>query len=113
MRRRLLMVVAALGCCGILCLGLLIYAEWRFRRNFLAAKNAFDARRYDDAVARFSRLAGSRPDSGEVGYWLGMSESLAGNPEAALGIWGRVPVQAHEAPMANLARARLAIELGR
>jgi enediyne biosynthesis protein E4 len=113
MRRRLVMVIVALGCCGILCLGLLVYAQWRFRRNFLAAKNAFDARRYDDAVERFSRLARIRPGSGEVGYWLGMSESLAGRPDVALDTWGRVPEEAHEAAMANLARARLAIDLGR
>jgi len=91
----------------------LVYGQWRFRSELREAKAAFNVGHYREASERFSRLVRSRPESGEAGYWLGMAELLQRHPEAALDAWGRVPDQAREAPTAALARARLAIELGR
>ena len=70
-------------------------------------------KRYSEAGARLARLAQSWPDRGKVSYWLGTCELLEGHSAQALETWGRVPDEAPEAPVAALARARLAIDLNR
>jgi len=63
--------------------------------------------------ARLARLEKRWPMRGDVEYLLGLCEQIEGHTDAALAAWGRVPALAEEAPMAALARGRLALNTGR
>src|SRR5206468_171402 len=115
MLRRTLVVVlgAGLWVVPVAWLAVGMIADRRFQAEMHRAEAEFAARRYDAAGARLARLARRRPGRGDVEYWLGMCENLAGHPDAALAAWGRVPDGASEAPQAARRRAELALERGR
>ena len=65
------------------------------------------------AKARLAGMARRWPDRAEIDYQLGLCERARGRDEAALAAWGRVPDNVALAPLAALARGRLAFETGR
>lgn len=85
----------------------------QLRAELRLARADFDARRYQDSSSRFARLAARWPGRADLEYWLGASEMMAGQPDAALEAWGRVPDGYSETPLAALSRGRLALEIGR
>ncbi len=113
MRRVLSILAAALGLALGVWVAVWAVQEWRFQSELRQAERAFNGGRIPEARSRLARLARNRPGRGEVEYWLGQCELFAGNAEAALEAWGRVPNQAKEAHLAALSRGRLAIEMGR
>jgi tetratricopeptide (TPR) repeat protein len=113
MRRRILIVLA-------LSVGLAL-ATWfaarevsarQLQSELRAAQRDFVARHLSDAKKRLATLAKRWPGRGDVEYWLGACEMAAGQNDAALATWGRVPDAANEAQLAALSRGRLALETG-
>ena len=113
MRRPLSILAAGLGLAMGVCVGVWAFRQWQFESEMRQAERAFKAGRFKEAESRLARLARRWPAVGEVEYWLGECEMIAGHAEAALAAWGRVPDQAKEAQLAALARGRLAMETGR
>ncbi len=113
MRGRLLIVFLGLGALLAAWFAVRAVERRRLETELRQARSEFGARRFGAARARLARLAVRWPDEGEVEYLLGACEKIQGHPEAALAAWERVPAQANQAPLADLARGRLALELGR
>ncbi len=115
MRRRMPILVVGLGTWLALAAWFAagMIGSWRFRSELRLAEGDAAAGRYGEARERLARLAARRPGQGEVELWLGVSEKAAGDDEAALAAWGRVPDAAPEAPQALLSRGMLALDSGR
>ncbi len=112
MRRGLLILLVGIGLGVAVWLVFHAVAEGRLRDELRLAEHDFAARRFAEASERLKRLAIRWPGRADVEYWLGLSETALGHPEAALAAWGRVPDDAQEAAPAALARGRLALERG-
>jgi hypothetical protein len=85
----------------------------RYRAELARARREFRDGLVGTARARLVRLEARWPRRGEIEYWLGRCEMEAGNTEAAIAAWGRVPDDARQAPLAALARGRAASKVGR
>jgi len=112
-RRLILVLGLALGLVLAAWFGVCALKTRRFQTELRQAQKDISARRFGAAHARLVRLAQTWPGMGEVEYLLGSCEMVKGDDEAALAAWSRVPDQAKEAPLAALARGRLALEMGR
>jgi tetratricopeptide (TPR) repeat protein len=112
-RRRLVVVAIGIGLAVAAWLGARAVLARRFREELARAREEFEARRFAAARVRLTRLAGRRPDDGEVGLLLGECERTLGHPDAALAAWGRIPEGAEQASQAALSGGRMALGLGR
>jgi enediyne biosynthesis protein E4 len=113
MRRGRLIVVVGTVFAAAGWLGFWAFGEWRYRSELRQAADDFAGRRYSEAGERLARLALLRPTEGEVAYWLGTCKLKEGDSEAALKAWASVPDDSPEAPTVAMARAQLAVQLGR
>jgi tetratricopeptide (TPR) repeat protein len=113
MRRRLLIVLFGLGALAAAWFAVRALENRHLESELRLARGEFGARRFGVAGARLARLAQRWPDHGEVQYLLGACEKILGHRDAAMEAWQRVPADANQAPLADLSRARLALELGR
>ena len=91
MRRRLLIVVIGVGLAAAAWLVIAAVGAWQFRMEIRKATRDLAAQRLGEAKARLERMAERWPGRGEVAYWLGACERAAGQTDAALAAWGRVP----------------------
>jgi enediyne biosynthesis protein E4 len=112
-RFRLLIVFLGLG--GLLAGWMAVRAVEKrgLESELREARGEFGARRFGAARARLARLAQRWPDHGEIQYLLGHCEKIRGHLDAAMAAWDHVPATANLAPLADLSRGRLALELGR
>jgi tetratricopeptide (TPR) repeat protein len=110
MRRRLLLLVTGGGVALLAWFIVQAVEDRHFRAELRQAQVELAGRRAALAKVRLNRLAKRWPGRGDVEYWLGATELVEGNTNAALAAWSRVPVQAPEARAAALALGRLALE---
>jgi enediyne biosynthesis protein E4 len=113
MRRRLLIVFLGFGALLAAWFAVRAVDRRRLETEMRQARTDFGARRFRAARTRLAQLVQRWPDDGEVEYLLGACEKILGHREAAMAAWERVPAQANQAPLADLSRGRLALELGR
>jgi len=113
MRGRLLIVFLGIGVVIAAWFAVRAVEKRQFQNELFQARNEFGRRQFGAARARLSQLARRRPGEGGVEYLLGVCEKLEGHPDAAMSAWLRVPDESEQAPLAALARGRLALELGR
>jgi enediyne biosynthesis protein E4 len=110
MPRRALMLILIAGGSLAIGAGVLVARDRYFRSELRAAKRELGKHQLKEARARMSRLAAGWPGRSDVEYWLGICELAAGNADAALRAWSRVPARAPEAGLAALAAGRLAMD---
>ncbi len=110
MRRRLLIVALGLTLTAASWLGAQTMNAWHLDRELRLAEHDFAARRLSEARQRLARLARRWPERGDVEYWLGVCAMGQTDPDAAMAAWQRVPEDCREAPLAELALGRVAIE---
>ena len=112
MRRRVWVITIGLVAALSAWLAAMAVETRRFQTELRKARLDFNAQRYGEARERLVRLANRRPGQGEIEYMLGACEMAKGHTDAAMAAWGRVPDLAPEAPLASLARGRLAFNTG-
>jgi thioredoxin-like negative regulator of GroEL len=110
MPRRVLILVLVAGVGLVAWAGVLVARDKHFQSELREAKRELSRQRLDRAKERLSELAQRWPGRGDVEYWLGTCEMAAGNADAALEAWSRVPAKAPEAGLAVLASGRLAMD---
>ena len=110
MPRRVLFLVVMAGLGLVVWMGVLVARDKHFRTELYEAKHELSKHRVDRAKERLTQLERRWPGRGDVEYWLGTCEMAAGNADAALEAWSRVPAKAPEAGLAVLASGRLAMD---
>jgi tetratricopeptide (TPR) repeat protein len=86
---------------------------WRCGAALDLAKRELSRGLHGAAAGRLGPLLARWPDWGEVGYLLGVCESSAGRPDAALAVWARVPPRSAFFMPAALRRAQVEMDRGR
>src|SRR5206468_1464428 len=86
---------------------------WRCRAALDLAKREMARGLHGAAAGRLVRLSSRWPGWGEVGYLLGVCETSAGRPDAALAAWARVPAGSAFFMPAALRRAQVEMDRGR
>jgi hypothetical protein len=110
MPRCVLILVMMAGVCLVVWAGVRIARDKHLQSELREAKRELSNRRLGRAKERLTDLARRWPGRGDVEYWLGTCEMAAGNADAALAAWSRVPAKAPEAALADLASGRLAMD---
>ncbi|WP_152054050.1 FG-GAP-like repeat-containing protein [Tautonia marina] len=112
-RRRLGLTAVALALVGAALVGL---DAWRVRVLLGVARAELAKGQVSLARDRLEALSADRPGAagGAIDYWLGISESILGRPDAALAAFDRVPdrfeydaIGAYHEASSNLRRGRL------
>ena len=94
MPRRVLIGVLALGVGLLGWMAVLVGRDQHFRTELRRAKRELGNQQLEQARKRLDRASPSRwPGRGDVEYWLGTCEMAAGNADAALEAWSRVPAK--------------------
>jgi thioredoxin-like negative regulator of GroEL len=110
MRRRRAYVLAALGVVVVSWGIAWAVAEGRDRADLERANREIAEGRFGAARRRLARLSARRPGRDEVEFPLGYCEAAAGNLDAALAAWARVPAGSPLAPRAALFQAQVYID---
>ena len=113
MRVRLLIVFLALGAMMAAWFTVRAVEKRRLDAEMRLARGEFGERRFNAARTRLARLAQQWPDEAEIQYLLGTCEKIRGHYDAAMTAWDRISREANLAPMADLSRGQLALDLGR
>jgi predicted Zn-dependent protease len=90
-----------------------VAAARRFEVELALAREEMGAGLFALAQTRLTQLTVDRPGEPEVAYQLGCCEAARARPDAALGIWARIPPESRWAAPAALGFAQTALALGR